>query len=127
MMHTTNSCAITYQGKHYHCSISMAMNLIGGKWKGVILYYLLNQPKRFSELKKSMPDITVMTLSLQLKQLEKDELISRTVKGDKPPVHVSYALTEKGQLLSPILLALSDWAKKINHEDGSMIKTMKHG
>ncbi|PIT42968.1 transcriptional regulator [Snodgrassella alvi] len=120
MMHTNDSCAITHRGKRYHCNISLAMNLIGGKWKGVILYYLRNQPKRFSELRKNMPDITEMTLSLQLKQLEKDELITRTVKGDKPPVQVSYALTNKGHLLSPILMSLCNWAEVINDENQKM-------
>ncbi|NUE67515.1 winged helix-turn-helix transcriptional regulator [Snodgrassella sp. ESL0253] len=65
-----------------------------------------------------MPDITEITLSLQLKQLERDGLISqtvKTVKGNKPPMQVSYALADKGQSLSPILMALSEWTKEINY------------
>jgi len=60
------------------------MDLVGGKWKGVILYYLLSGEKRFSELKIVIPEITDMTLSIQLKKLEDDGLITRTVFGDKP-------------------------------------------
>ncbi len=116
-MNSINSCAISYLSKNYHCSISLAMNLIGGKWKGLILYYLRDKSQRFGELRKNIPDITEMTLSLQLKQLERDGLISRTVKGDKPPIQVNYALTDKDLSLSPILLALSEWAKAINHAD----------
>ncbi|PIT12780.1 winged helix-turn-helix transcriptional regulator [Snodgrassella alvi] len=83
--------------------------------KAITLYYLRNKPKRFGKLSRNMPDITEITLSLQLKQLERDGLISQTVKGDKPPMQVSYALADKGQSLSPILMALSDWAKEINY------------
>ena len=67
-----NTCEVTFHDKTYHCPISMVMDLIGGKWKTVILYYLKEQSKRFNELKRDMPDITEMTLSLQLKQLEKN-------------------------------------------------------
>lgn len=109
-----NTCQILHHGKSYHCSISMAMDLIGGKWKGVILYYLKDKNKRFSELRKNIPNITEMTLSLQLKQLEKDGLISRTVEGNKPPLCVTYALTPSGSLLTPILDSLSSWAKDIS-------------
>lgn len=112
-MAQTNHCQISYNVKTYHCSISLAMALIGGKWKGVILYYLKDNEKRFSELKRNIPDITEMTLSLQLKQLEKDGLISRTVAGEKPPIQVSYALTSAGLALTPVLDSLSVWAKDI--------------
>lgn len=111
---SNKGCAIHYSGKNYHCSISMAMDLVGGKWKGGLFCDLQEKPKRFSELKRCMPDITEMTQSLQLKQLQRDGLISRTVKGDKLPIQVIYALTEEGQLLSPIMTLLSGWAKNIS-------------
>ena len=76
----------TYKNKTYYCPISGPMDLVGGKWKGVILYYLLSGEKRFSELKIVIPEITDMTLSIQLKKLEDDGLITRTVLGDKPPL-----------------------------------------
>ena len=69
----------------------------------VILYHLKDEPKRYSELHKEMPSVTEMTLSLQLKQLEKDGLISRKVHGRKPPIKVVYSLTDFGKSFVPIL------------------------
>ena len=70
MVKPIENCEVSFKGKNYPCPISMVMDLIGGRWKGVILYYLQNGAKRFGELKQLMPTITEMTLSLQLKQLE---------------------------------------------------------
>lgn len=107
---------IMYEGKRFDCSMSLAMALIGGKWKGVILHYLKHNEKRFNELKKDIPTITEMTLSLQLKQLEQDGLITRQVFGEKPPIKVVYALSSKGQEVSPVLDTLCLWAKNISKE-----------
>ena len=103
--------------KSYPCTVSLAMDLIGGKWKTVILYYLKEESKRFNQLKRDMPDITEMTLSLQLKQLEKNGFISRTVFGDKPPVKVVYELTAFGQTFIPVLDALSAWAHGFSEQN----------
>lgn len=108
-----NTCEVIFNGKTYPCPISMAMDLIGGKWKGVILYYLVDSSKRFSELKQDMPTITEMTLSMQLKQLERDGFISRTVYGVKPPIKVIYELTELGHSFKPVLETLSLWSHQI--------------
>lgn len=113
MKDTKNKCEVQIHGKSYPCHISMAMDLIGGKWKGVILYYLKDGPKRFNELNQLIPTITEMTLSLQLKQLEKFGIISRTVFGDKPPVKVVYEMTQIGQDFKPVLESLSVWAKAL--------------
>ncbi|MGH2622782.1 MAG: winged helix-turn-helix transcriptional regulator [Sphingobacterium sp.] len=67
---------VKFQDKSYPCTVSLAMGLVGGKWKAVILYHLQNGPKRYHELRKEMRAITEMTLSLQLKQLETDGLVS---------------------------------------------------
>lgn len=107
------TCEVIFNGKTYPCPISMAMDLIGGKWKGVILYYLIDSSKRFSELKQDMPTITEMTLSIQLKQLEKDGFILRTVYGDKPPIKVIYELTELGRSFQPVLEVLSIWSHQM--------------
>ncbi|OCG13738.1 transcriptional regulator [Gilliamella sp. wkB292] len=100
----------TYNNKTYYCPISLAMDLVGGKWKGVILHYLLSGEKRFSELKTIIPEITDMTLSIQLKKLEEDGLITRTVFGDKPPLKVLYRLTPQGERIRPALEQLCLWA-----------------
>ena len=114
------SSKIIYNDKYYDCPISMAMDLIGGKWKSVILHYLKNSEKRFNELRKDIPAITEMTLSLQLKQLEKDRLITRQVFGEKPPIKVIYALSPLGHQVCPALAELCSWALTIaqrNDED----------
>ncbi|WP_047684846.1 helix-turn-helix domain-containing protein, partial [Xenorhabdus sp. NBAII XenSa04] len=89
---------------------------VTGKWKGVILYYLKNKNKRFSELKKDMPHITEMTLSIQLKKLEKDGLVLREVYGDKPPIKVIYSLTDFGESFKPVLEAVSVWSHEISRD-----------
>lgn len=97
--------------KEYPCSTSLAMKYIGGKWKTVILIHLIEK-KRYSELRKEIPMITERTLSLQLKELETDELILRTVHTSKPPLKVDYELTEFGKSLIPLLYAISEWGTK---------------
>lgn len=101
---------VLLNGKVYPCPVSMVMDLIGGKWKGVILYYLKDRSKRFSELRKNIPHITEMTLSLQLKKLEKDGLVVRQVFGEKPPLKVVYELSKFGLSFKPVLEAISLWS-----------------
>lgn len=108
-----DACQVTIHNRQYPCPISMAMDLIGGKWKGIILYYLKDGSKRFSDLSKDMPNITEMTLSLQLKKMESDGLIQREVEGTKPPLKVTYSLTEFGTSLQPVLDAISCWANNV--------------
>jgi len=104
---------VALNGKIYPCTASLAMDFVGGKWKVVILYYLKDGEKRFSELRKEMLSVTEMTLSLQLKQLEKDGLISRKVYGKKPPVKVIYQLTDFGKTFVPVLEAINNWGHLI--------------
>lgn len=117
--------AIKVNGQEYPCTVSLAMDLVGGKWKAVILYHLKEGEKRYSALRKEMPDITEMTLSLQLKQLEKDGLISRNVFGEKPPIKVTYQLTDFGQTFRPVLEALVHWGNTIVEEKGAFITRRK--
>lgn len=102
-------CQVSFNNKTYPCQVSMVMDIIGGKWKCIILYYLKDEQKRFSELLRDMPDITERTLSLQLKKLETDGLISRDVYGSKPPIKVIYTLTELGLSFKPVLESISIW------------------
>lgn len=108
-------------GKVYPCTVSLAMDLIGGKWKVVILYHLKDMEKRYNELRKEMPHITEMTLSLQLKQLEKDGLVSRKVYGEKPPVKVVYSLTAFGKTFVPVLDTILNWGNQIASEKGEFV------
>ncbi len=92
------------------CPVEATLELIGGKWKGVILYHLLNQTIRFNALKKRMPGITQRMLTKQLRELEADNLIQRKVYPEVPP-KVEYSLTQKGKTLEPIILALKSWGE----------------
>ena len=112
---------VKLDGKTYPCTVSLAMDLIGGKWKTVILYHLKDEPKRYNQLLKEMQNVTEMTLSLQLKQLEKDGLIARQVYGDKPPIKVVYSLTDFGITLIPALNAILDWGNQIATQRGEFI------
>lgn len=100
-----------FNGKEYPCRPSLAMGIIGGKWKTAILYNLKSNTLRYNELRKLMPTVTERTLSLQLKTLEKDGIIKRKVYTSKPPLKVEYSLTEFGKTLVPLLQAIVDWAK----------------
>ncbi|MDQ8143268.1 MULTISPECIES: helix-turn-helix domain-containing protein [Chryseobacterium] len=115
---------VKLKGKVYPCTVSLTMDLVGGKWKAVILYHLKDEPKRYSELRREMPAVTEMTLSLQLKQLEKDGLLSRTVYGKKPPVKVIYSLTEFGKSFVPVLEAITKWGNQVAIEQGEFLDTI---
>jgi len=112
---------VRLKGKKYPCTVSLTMDLVGGKWKAVILYHLKDSEKRYSELRKEMPAITEMTLSLQLKQLEKDGLVSRKVYGKKPPVKVVYNLTTLGNSFVPVLQAITEWGNQVISEKGEFV------
>jgi len=91
------------------CPVEMAVNLVGGKWKLVILYQLVShETRRFNELRRALPTITQRTLTRQLRELENDGLIHREVYAEIPP-KVEYSLTDTGRSLHPVLLQLQDW------------------
>jgi DNA-binding HxlR family transcriptional regulator len=92
----------------YGCPVEATLDVIGGKWKGVILYKLLKRPRRFSELKRELPIITQRMLTLQLRELEEDGMVHREIYKEIPP-KVEYSLTEFGKTLEPILLAMLTW------------------
>ena len=113
---------IKYNDKMFSCTTSIAMELIGGKWKSVILIYLTDGKKRYNELYKLISTITERTLSLQLKQLEEDGLISRRVYTKKPPLKVEYALTPFGESLTPVLKSIANWGKIVAEEKAEFIE-----
>lgn len=110
---------VTLNGKEYPCTVSLTMDLIGGKWKAVILYHLIEGSLRFNELSRAIPTVTEMTISLQLKQLEKDGLVIRTVYGEKPPIRVTYELTTLGKSLIPLLKAITEWGNTVVISEGT--------
>lgn len=91
------------------CSVEGVLDIIGGKWKGVVLYRLLiGGTLRFNELRRQIPNVTQRMLTTQLRELEGDGLISRVVYPEVPP-KVEYSLTELGLSMEPILRALKSW------------------
>ena len=104
---------LKFKGRQYPCCTSLTMGVIGGKWKTVILYHLIDGPKRYSELRKDMPAVTERTLSLQLKQLDQDGIVKRKVYHRKPPMRVEYSLTERGESLIPVVQAIADWGDAV--------------
>lgn len=93
-------------GKEYSCSMELSLAVIGGKWKPLILWHLRDvATMRFSALRRAMPAITQKMLTQQLRELESDGLLTRTVFAEVPP-RVEYALTDLGRGIIPILEAL---------------------
>ena len=96
---------------HPGCAVEAALSLIDGKWKGVILFLLLEEEvMRFNAFQKALPKITQRVLTAQLRSMEADGLINRTVYPVVPP-KVEYRLTALGASLEPVVKALSSWGK----------------
>ncbi len=94
-----------------NCPVEGVLDLMDGKWKGVILYHLLSGTLRFSEIRRKLTTITQRMLTKQLRELEEDGLITRTVFAVVPP-RVDYALSAKGESLRPVLVAMKDWGDR---------------
>jgi DNA-binding HxlR family transcriptional regulator len=97
--------------RHPCCSYyHRAVELIGKRWTGAILMVMLDGPLRFSEIKQLVPDLSDRLLSERMKELESEGIVERRVIDDSP-IHVEYALTEKGRALEPAVRALKSWAR----------------
>ena len=94
------------------CPVEAALGLIGGKWKGIVLYHLTSGTLRFNEIRKRVPGVTQRMLTTQLRELEADGLILRVVYPQVPP-RVEYSLSTKGRTLEPVIAALKAWGE--NH------------
>jgi DNA-binding HxlR family transcriptional regulator len=93
------------------CPVEVTLDIIGGKWKQLILYYLLQGTKRFNELRRLLPNVTQQMLTTQLRELERDGIVHREVYAEVPP-KVEYSLTERGRSLEQILLAMLAWGEE---------------
>lgn len=98
----------TIRDKPYDCYIQVTLEVIGGKWKTLILWYLIDGKKRFSELRRLIPGCTQRMLTHQLRELERDGIIAREIYRQVPP-KVEYSLTGSGESLVPILKLACDW------------------
>ena len=92
----------------FGCPVEAALEILGGKWKGLILYHLRDEHRRFNELKRLIPGITQRMLTKQLRELEADKIVHREIFREIPP-KVEYSLTNFGLTLTPILDALQKW------------------
>jgi DNA-binding HxlR family transcriptional regulator len=90
------------------CPVTYTLEKIGGKWKPLILYQVMDGPKRYSQIRKAIPGITEKMLIQHLRDLEADGLVLRDVKPVVPP-HVEYRLSAEGATLTPILDAMARW------------------
>jgi len=96
--------------------IEITLNLIGGKWKVLILWLLKDRILRFSELKRKLPKITQKMLTNQLRELESDGLVHRKVYAQVPP-KVEYSLTDLGKSFLPILKAMHKWGESFENKN----------
>jgi DNA-binding HxlR family transcriptional regulator len=103
----------THQGER--CPVEVTLDVIGGKWKPVIVNYLLQGTKRFNELRRLVPEATQQMLTLQLRELERDGIVHREVYAQVPP-KVEYSLTARGRSLEPILRAMQAWGENYRAE-----------
>ncbi len=97
--------------EEFYCPVKLTTDVIGGKWKPLILFYLEGGTKRFGELRKLIPGMTKKMLTQHLRDLERDEVIRRKVYAEVPP-KVEYSLTRHGESLKAILKLMSAWGAK---------------
>ena len=94
------------------CAVEATLSVMGGVWKPVLVFHLLNGKLRFNALCRIIPAATPRMITLQLRELEADGIVKRTVFPEVPP-KVEYELTELGRSLAPVLLSMRDWGERL--------------
>ena len=107
----------SHESVNQNCPVSATIRLIGGKYKALLLWHLTGQTLRFNQLHRLVPEATPKMLTQQLRELEEDGLILRTVYPVVPP-HVDYSLTPLGESLFPILEAMYKWGSALMKKEG---------
>ncbi len=100
------------------CAVEATLSVIGGVWKPVLVFHLLNGKLRFNALCRAIPSATARMITLQLRELEADGIVKRIVFPEVPP-KVEYELTELGQSLAPVLLNMRDWGARLQQLDSA--------
>jgi len=103
------------------CAVEATLSVIGGVWKPVLIFHLLEGKLRFNALCRLIPSATPRMITLQLRELEADGIVARTVFPEVPP-KVEYALTDLGQSLAPLLLSMRDWGERLQRSDVAAAK-----
>jgi DNA-binding HxlR family transcriptional regulator len=116
---------VKIDGRTYHCAVDIALGYVGGKWKTVVLYYLMEGTKRYSELRRLIPDISEKMLAKALRELHNDGFVRRKSLRQIPP-RVEYSLTKEGRTLAPLLGALADWGKGKTARSGGKMLVMEN-
>lgn len=102
----------------YNCGFELTLELVGGKWKGLILWHLYEKGiLRYSELDRAIPEITQKMLTQQLKEMEKNKLVQRKVYNQIPP-KVEYSLTDQGKKLGEIFILMKEWGVEYGEKNG---------
>ncbi|KAB7615312.1 helix-turn-helix transcriptional regulator [Amylibacter sp. SFDW26] len=91
------------------CAVELAVMIITGKWKPILMFHMLSGAKRFSELQKLVPQASDRMITKALREMEQDKLVTREVFAEVP-ARVEYSITQDGRNLMPVLNAMSDWA-----------------
>ena len=100
---------VKWNGKEYRCPVEVTIGIVGGKWKCLILWHLHHEKMRFKALERIVPGVSQKMLTQQLREMERDGLLTKTVHPEVPP-RVEYELTERGHSLFPILETMHRWA-----------------
>ena len=111
---------IKYEEKEYACSFEFALDIVSGKWRGLVLWHLSHGTLRYGEIRKNVGNITQKMLTQTLRDLEKHQLITRKVYPVVPP-KVEYTITEYGKRLIPIFEQLQTWGDKLGAVLGEVI------
>lgn len=111
---------ISCNGKEYNCAFEYTLELISGKWKGLILWHLQTGTLRHGEIKKVLGNITQKMLTQTLRALEEDQLISRKIYPVVPP-KVEYTITQRGLKLIPIFEQLIEWGSEVAALEGAVV------
>ena len=109
-----------FDSSGYNCPVDATLNMIGGKYKALILWHLIGGTLRFGELRRLIPQATPKMLTQQLRELENDNMVLRTVYPVVPP-KVEYRLTDLGRSIKPILEAMYDWGADYLMQNGLKI------
>lgn len=115
MENQCNKKKFLYQGKEYYCSLELAMELIGGKWKTMMIFHLRNGALRSSELQRTLSGISNKMFTQTARELEQSHLIRRIIYPEVPP-KVEYQLTDTGLSVLPIVLEMAEWGIKVSEQ-----------
>ena len=110
---------LIYDNKEYACSFEFALDMVSGKWKALILWYLSHGTLRYGEIKKHLGKITQKMLTQTLRDLEKHQLITRKVYAVVPP-KVEYTITGHGKKLIPIFKLMEEWGDDVGSKLGEL-------